>query len=72
MPSGYAAICGACTGLLAGFAISMLLNLGVSDAVYRIIVLTISGAWMGILLAWLDHLLTPSQTRADKHGTHLP
>jgi len=70
MPIHFATLYGACLGLLAGAAITLLFNLDMSDSVYRTGILTISGAWMGMLLAWLNTLLPehnePSPQRADK------
>jgi len=63
MLSRHAAACGFSIGLLTGIAIAMFLNLEIADAAYRIIVLAIGGAWMGILLACLNDLLLPSQNR---------
>jgi len=70
MPIHFAALYGACLGLLAGAAITLLFNLDMSDSIYRTGILSISGAWMGMLLAWLNTLLpdhnVQSPQRADK------
>lgn len=62
-----AALCGACIGLLPGIAIAMILNLDMADAAYRITMLSVGGGWMGMLLAWLNDLLHPSQSPARAH-----
>ena len=72
MPSRHAAACGFSIGLLTGITISMLLKLDMVDTVYRSIVLAVSGAWMGGLLACLNDLLHPSQERVPEHRKRLP
>jgi len=72
MSSRHAATCGIYIGLLSGIAIAMFLDLGIADALYRIIVLSVGGAWMGILLACLNDLLHPSQNRNTGHQKRLP
>jgi hypothetical protein len=67
MPSRHAAACGISIGLLTGIAIAMCLNLDVVDAAYRITVLAACGAWMGILLASLNDLLSSPQSRNSGH-----
>lgn len=67
MLSRHAAACGISIGLLTGIAITMCLNLTLVDAAYRIIVLAIGGAWMGILLAYLNDLLPSSQNQNSEH-----
>jgi hypothetical protein len=48
---------GMLTGLLFGIAICLVQNIPVSDALFRMAVLTGAGGWMGLLLAWLNQLL---------------
>jgi len=67
MLSRHAAACGVSIGLLTGIAIAMCLNLKLADAAYRIIVLAVGGAWMGVLLAYLNDLLPSSQHRNSEH-----
>jgi len=67
MLSRHAAACGISIGLLTGIAIAMCLDLKFTDAAYRIIVLAVGGAWMGILLAYLNDLLPSSQNRNSEH-----
>jgi len=68
MPSRHAAACGISIGLLTGIAIAMFLDLEVADAVYRTAVLAVGGAWMGILLAYLNDLLPSPQNQNSEHG----
>jgi len=63
MQSRHAAACGISIGLLTGIAIAIFLNLGLVDAAYRITVLAVGGAWMGILLACLNDLLPSPQNQ---------
>jgi len=65
MPMHLASLYGACMGLLAGVVIALLFNLDMADSIYRTGILTLCGAWMGLLLAWLNTLL-PDHS-ADKH-----
>jgi len=57
MPMHLASLYGACMGLLAGIVIALLFNLDMADSIYRTTILTVCGAWMGLLLAWLNTLL---------------
>jgi len=57
MPMHLASLYGACMGLLAGIVIALLFNLDMGDSIYRTSILTVCGAWMGLLLAWLNTLL---------------
>lgn len=50
-----AAKIGAATGALSGVAITLIMNLGLSEALLRIGVLMFSGAWGGAIIGWLDH-----------------
>jgi len=57
MNPGHAATSGALTGLLFGCAICLIQNIPVVDSLFRIFVLTFAGAWMGILLSWLNQII---------------
>ncbi|TLS66701.1 hypothetical protein FE236_01445 [Mariprofundus erugo] len=63
----HAALAGSLTGLLFGLAVCLIQNIPVVDSLYRIMILTFAGAWMGMLLAWLNQLLP---TRCDDHSEH--
>jgi len=63
----HGALAGMLTGLLFGCAISLIQNIPVSEALFRIFILTSAGAWMGILLAWLNQLLPSKVNRQSKH-----
>jgi len=66
----YAAACGGLMGALVGLAICIVQNVAWQDAVLRIFVLAISAAWMGMLLAWLNMMLSPQDdgSQDDSHG----
>jgi len=64
MRTSYAAASGAFAGVLIGIAICLMQEISLSDSVFRCFVLGASGAWMGMLLAWLDQMLTP-QNKAN-------
>lgn len=61
----HAALTGSLTGMLFGLAICLIQNIPISDALFRILILTFAGAWMGVLLAWLNLLLP---TRHDRNS----
>jgi uncharacterized membrane protein YjfL (UPF0719 family) len=67
MKPAHAALAGMLTGLLFGCAISLIQNIAVSDALFRIFILTSAGAWMGVLLAWLNQLLPSKVNRQSEH-----
>jgi len=73
MPVHFATLYGACLGLLAGIVITLLFNLDMTDSIYRTSILSVSGAWMGLLLAWLNSLLQPGPKealqRSDKQSS---
>jgi len=55
----YAAACGGLTGGLVGLAICIVQDVTWHDAVIRVVVLSGSAAWMGMLLAGLNLMLSP-------------
>ncbi|MDX8405927.1 MAG: hypothetical protein R8K50_07240 [Mariprofundus sp.] len=59
----HAGLTGCLTGALFALAICLIQNIPLLDALFRIVILTLAGAWMGVLLAWLN-LLLPGH---DKH-----
>ena len=64
----HAAIAGTSVGILSGIAICTIIDASLSDAIFRISILAIGGAWMGMMLVWLDDLLTPNDQGRDSHG----
>lgn len=68
MHTKHAAIAGASIGLLAGSAICLIIGTSLTDALFRISVLAIGGAWMGVLLAWLNMLLMPKEEDRMPNG----
>ncbi len=65
MKPAHAALSGAMTGLLFGLFVCLLRDIPAADSLFRIGVLTAAGAWMGVLLAWLNELL-PERADADR------
>jgi len=65
MRTTYAAASGALAGVLIGVSICLIQEITLADSVFRTFILGASGAWMGMLFAWLDQMLTPS----DKDNT---
>jgi len=55
----YAAACGGLGGALIGISVCILKDMSWVDAVFRVFVLSASAAWMGMLLAWLNLMLSP-------------
>jgi len=68
MKVSQASISGAATGFLFGCAICLVQEISIIDSIFRIFVLTVAGAWMGVLLVWLDQLLPLSSRQADQVG----
>ena len=64
----HAAIAGTSIGILAGSAICLIIGASLSDALFRISILAVAGAWMGILLVWLSDLLTANNQGKMTHG----
>lgn len=62
-----ASLYGACLGLLAGIVITLLFRLDMADSIYRTGLLSICGAWMGLLLSWLNTLLPAAHNKAAGH-----
>jgi len=69
MTTGHAAVSGALTGLLSGAAICLIQNIPVADSLFRICILSFAGAWMGVLLAWLNQIL-PNKSEHQSHNKH--
>jgi len=59
VPVSHAAACGGIVGILLGAFIALIYGLPINDAAYRLGILTLSGAWMGSILALLNEFLTP-------------
>lgn len=67
--SHVAAFGGAC-GVLIGFAICMVVGIGFYDTVIRVAVLGGAGAWIGMMLSWLNQLLPtmPQPEQEEEEG----
>lgn len=68
MRTSYAAASGAFAGVLIGVSICLIQEISLEDSVFRCFILGASGAWMGMLFAWLDQMLTPK--RKDNTNDH--
>ena len=64
----HAAVAGVSIGILAGCAICLVIDVTFMDALFRTSILAVAGAWMGILLVWLNDLLTPDHQGKMPHG----
>jgi len=62
--SHVAAFGGAC-GALIGFSICMVIGISFYETMIRVAVLGVAGAWIGMMLAWLNQLL-PTMPQAEK------
>lgn len=67
MTPAHAATAGALIGLMLGIAICLIQAIPIADALLRIAILTFVGAWMGLLLAWLNQLLPNKQDNNKEH-----
>jgi len=67
----YASACGGLAGALVGVAICIVQGVGWHDAILRVFVLGGTAAWMGMLLAWLNLMLSPSEASSSKQE-HAP
>ncbi|GAV19423.1 hypothetical protein MMIC_P0357 [Mariprofundus micogutta] len=70
MTPAHAATAGALTGLLLGSAICLIQNIPVVESLFRISILAFAGAWMGILLAWLNQILPDKKNQHDQQDGH--
>lgn len=62
--------CGGCAGFLLGTVIALVYDMPLGDAVYRLLTLSVCGAWMGAIFSWLDHLLSHSGERNSGKTEH--
>jgi len=68
MSMKHATIYGICLGLLSGIIVALLFNLNLADAAYRTLILSVSGGWMGMLLALLQSILQPPEHNPSEHS----
>ncbi|MDX8384374.1 MAG: hypothetical protein R8M45_09850 [Ghiorsea sp.] len=61
MHLSHATMLGAISGACLGFAICMFNDITLVDTLFRMVVLSIGGAWIGFLLAWLNIILPPAE-----------
>ena len=52
---------GGIAGFLLGTVITLVYDMPLGDAAFRLLALSICGAWMGAIICWLDHLLPKSE-----------
>jgi len=74
--TSYAAASGAFAGVLIGVAICLIQEISLPESAFRCFILGASGAWMGMLFAWLDQMLTPKRKgnaddSAKNHHRHV-
>jgi len=67
MKPTHAGAAGALIGLLFSCAICLIQNISIDDALFRIFILTSAGAWMGVMLAWLNQLLPSKSDHQSEH-----
>ncbi len=56
------AYCGI-AGFLLGIVITLIYDMPIGDAFFRLLTLSVCGAWMGAIISLLDHLLPRSEER---------
>ncbi|HKJ84265.1 MAG TPA: hypothetical protein VJ961_09660 [Mariprofundaceae bacterium] len=61
LPVKHAAAIGASIGALCGMAISLPMDISISEAMLRTGVLTFAAAWGGAVLVWLDRGLSRAE-----------
>lgn len=64
----YAAAYGGLAGLLIGVVASVLNDLGLMDTLYRLLILSVGGAWIGGMLAGISDFLSPDKTDVEEQG----
>jgi len=67
MKPTHAGASGALIGLLFGCAVCLIQNISLNDALFRIFILSSAGAWMGVMLAWLNQLLPSKSDHPSEH-----
>jgi len=67
MTPSHAATSGALTGLLFGCAVCLVQSIPIAESMFRIGILTVAVAWMGIMLAWLNQML-PRKTEPGEQA----
>jgi len=63
-----AGLSGMLTGFLFGCAICLVQSIPIPGALFRIFILTSAGAWMGVLLAWLNQMLPSKIEQQSEHS----
>ncbi|MDQ6989176.1 MAG: hypothetical protein Q9M19_04775 [Mariprofundaceae bacterium] len=58
---------GAMAGACLAFSVCMFNDLALADALFRILVLAMGGAWIGFLMAWLNTILPSSDMHQEHH-----
>lgn len=61
----YISAYGGIAGLLLGTVITLVYDMPFGDAAVRLLTLSVCGAWMGAIIAWLDQILP----EAGEHET---
>jgi hypothetical protein len=70
MTARYISAYGGIAGFLLGTVITLVYDMPLGDAAFRLLTLSICGAWMGAIFFWLDHLLPQSKERDSVETEH--
>jgi hypothetical protein len=58
---------GALTGACLAFAVCMFNNISLMDTLFRMFILAVGGAWVGLLLAWLNLILPKNNPNRENN-----
>jgi hypothetical protein len=66
----YISAYGGIAGFLLGTVIALVYDMPLGDAAFRLLTLSVCGAWMGAIISWLDHLLPQSEEQDSVETEH--
>ena len=66
----YVSAYGGIAGFLLGTVVILICDMSLGDASFRLLTLSICGAWMGAIFSWLDHLLTQNEEQDSAETEH--
>ena len=61
---------GGAAGFLLGTAIALVYDMPLVDAAFRLLTLSICGAWMGAIFSWLNRFLLQNEERDSVETEH--
>lgn len=67
MKMKYATAASGIMGAAIAFALGMFNDFSMADILFRMLILGVAGAWIGLLLSWLN-LILPHQQRKGHHS----